>query len=587
MEHLSSPSEDAAAAEHAWIEGGWLGRRLGLRHPWLRSAIVLLRQEQGSIAAYGLAMGVLSLVPVLFSRAVYDWIAPDRNADALWVYALGGVLATLWLASLHILRARLVERLARRIDEDLAGRIVRSMLGMGLKSKPARAGAFAATLREYEGIKDHLVTAQNLAVLADTALAPLYLAMAFAFGGPAALVSLLLAAAIAFGQWALYAPTAAASSRAAHAHAVRTGLAVEAALALESVKLLGAGPKIALEWDKASAANADATFKTRLFGVLGGALARYGLALSTILTLAATAAAMIDGKIVLGAVVATGLLAAQATSPLVQLPALLLRASRAKAGFEQIASILDAPQERPDGIPLPAALEGVLEWRGVGFSYPSSALRALDGADLKVFPGTTAILGANGSGKSTLARLLVGLYEPDSGLVLLDGIDVRAFDPAALRRAVAYLPQNPPLFKGTLRSNLLMGRPASEEEMRAACAATGASDIADAHPLGYDRPVQEGGADLSGGERQLVALTRTLLQGAQVVVLDEPTEGLDAKRAAKAAQAIEDNAKTAKTTILVSHSLELLSKAPRKILVERGRVLGEVSLADPQGGPHA
>jgi len=242
--------------------------------------------------------------------------------------------------------------------------------------------------------------------------------------------------------------------------------------------------------------------------------------------------------------------------------------------------VMSQPTEREPGrnyIPL-REMSGRIALADVSFAYPSAegqeAPRVLKGVTLRFEPGErVAILGRIGSGKSTILRIVAGLYRPSDGMVDVDGIDLRQLDPSDFRAGVGYVPQDSRLFNGTLRDNVLLGRPGADPTRLAAVAKlTGLARVAEGHPMGWDLPVGESGALLSGGQRQLVALTRSLITEPRILLMDEPTSSMDAQSELAFLRQLKEAAKDI-TLIMVTHRPAVLELAQRIVVVDAGRVV--------------
>jgi ABC-type multidrug transport system fused ATPase/permease subunit len=215
----------------------------------------------------------------------------------------------------------------------------------------------------------------------------------------------------------------------------------------------------------------------------------------------------------------------------------------------------------------------------VTFAYPSRRALVLDGLDLELRPGeTVALVGASGEGKSTVASLLLHLATPTLGRVTVGGVDLEHCEANAWRQQLAWVPQRPTLFRGTVADNIRLGRSdADDGEVRAAARLACADEFVRALPQGYDTVVGEGGRPLSAGERRRIALARAFLRDAPLVVLDEPTADLDPATAALVGNAI-DRLRPGRTVLLIAHRRALASRADRVLVLEGGRTTESVGL---------
>lgn len=221
-------------------------------------------------------------------------------------------------------------------------------------------------------------------------------------------------------------------------------------------------------------------------------------------------------------------------------------------------------------------LRGEVRFENVSFAYPGQSGHALEGVSFAIQPGErVAVLGGIGSGKTTLMRLLLGLYQPDEGVVMIDGIDIRQMDPLDLRRNIGAALQDPWLVSGTLRENIGLGaaRPTDREILRAA-QLSGVETFAARHPDGYDMVLGERGAGLSGGERQAVALARALIGNPPVLIMDEPTSAMDLQAEAELVARL-DKVMQGRTVIVMTHRRSLLKLVNRVIVLDRGRIVAD------------
>ena len=282
-----------------------------------------------------------------------------------------------------------------------------------------------------------------------------------------------------------------------------------------------------------------------------------------------------NGDVTAGLLVAFLLFLDQFYSPLQQLSAVFDQLVQARISLGRLDELLATPSSTP----APAAPVDPQRWSGevvlddVRFRYSANAPEALRGVDLTIAPGeTVALVGTTGAGKSTFVKLVARFYDPTGGRVLVDGLDVRTLDLAAYRRQLGYVPQEPFLFAGTIRSNIAYGRPdATDVEIEQAARAVGAHELVAGMPHGYLTPVSETGRSLSAGERQLLCLARAALVDPTVLILDEATSNLDLASEAEVQRAMARVA-AGRTTLLIAHRLQTARRADRIVLIEEGQV---------------
>jgi ATP-binding cassette subfamily C protein LapB len=285
-----------------------------------------------------------------------------------------------------------------------------------------------------------------------------------------------------------------------------------------------------------------------------------------------------DRLMSVGALVACTLLTGRALAPLSQVAGLITRYHHARAALDGINRMMGLPVEREPGksfVHRPG-FKGTIEFKDVTFSYPEQPVAALQNISFRVAAGErVGIIGRIGSGKTTIEKLIMGLYRPTSGSVWIDGVDLQQIDPADLRKNIAYVPQDPMLFFGTVRNNIVYGAPyVDDRAMLQAAEIAGVTEFVNRHPLGFDMPVGERGEGLSGGQRQTIAIARALLLDPVLLLLDEPSNSLDNRS--------EENLKArlaqhmgSKTLLLVTHRASMLSLVNRLIVVDGGRIIAD------------
>lgn len=517
-------------------------------------------------------VNVLSLASIFFTMNVYDRVISNQAYTTLWTLAFGVVVALVFEYALRNLRAWLLDSAGKKADLLLGSSLFAKVLATRLDARPQSAGAFANMLKEYESLRD-FATSTVLVAISDLPFLLLFLFVLYVIAGPLVMVPLAAALLVVIAGALVQIPLARLVGQNLRESSVRHGVLVEAVEGSETIKALRAEGLVQGRYEKASAITALTANRSR---ILSGAVANFQYITNTLCTVGLVVWGVYligDGALTMGSLIGSVMLSSRALAPLGALNALAIRLQQARSSYSTLNDIMKRPSDREPGrIYAVRPMRSVdLVAKDLRFSYGPNAPLVIRDLGCGIKRGEKlAILGRVGSGKTTLLKLLAGLYAPASGLVTVDGVDLRQVDPAEYRGKVMYVGQHANLFYGTLRDNLKMGAPfASDEAMITAATAVGVHAFAQQHPMGYDLVVAEHGENLSGGQRQAIALARALLVEPDVMLLDEPTSAMDASTETLAMQSLLARS-TNKTLVLVTHRLQLLEYVQRVMVMDQG-----------------
>jgi ATP-binding cassette subfamily C protein LapB len=544
---------------------------------WFWSVLWGLRGHYLHVALATFVVNLLSIAISLYVMNVYDRVVPNRTYDTLWVLTAGTALALAFEFAARTLRGWLIDSAGRRADTEISTALFARVLSMRLDGKPASSGAFVSNLRDFESIRD-VLTSATLTALIDLPFVVLFLAVIAAVAPPLALVPVVAIVLVTLAAAAAQGPLARSIRRSMKDGSQRQGLAVEAVEGLETLKVNNAYRFAQQRWQWFTESVATGSMRSRL---ISGLVVNFTSTVSQLVTVATVVWGVYlihAGQLSLGGLIAVVILAGRAIAPLGQVAGLAVRIQQARSAFAGLQALVDRPSERePDRsyLTLPAA-RGELALESVDFSHDRSGPALFRGLTLRLRPGEkVALLGRTGSGKSTLLRLAAGLYAPSAGMVRIDGIEARQVDPAELRAVVGLMPQAPRLFLGSLRDNLELARtdqPTDDGRLVEVLRAVGLDATVARHPRGLDMQLGEDGAGLSGGQKQLVAIARMLLRDPRVVLLDEPSSGLDQTTERAVLVALAQWCR-GRTLVVATHRPAALELVDRIVVLEQGQVV--------------
>lgn len=546
--------------------------------PVFRLAIDEFFASKTSIFEASLGAFMLNLVAIgtsLYSMQVYDRVVPTGAMSTLQVLTLGVMVAIVFEFVVKLIRSHIFNSLIDRTDTKLARSIYLKFLETRLDQLPSSVGGLAAQMRGYETVRSFL-SAVTASVTVDAPLAIVYVFMMAALGGWIAAIPCAFVV-VAIGVGLYYRRQMEALARKSNqATNLKTGLLVEAIEGAETIKSGQGGWRMLSGWmrntDEARASDTRMRNLSEHSQYVTAVLQQ----ISYVALVAAGAMAITEGRLSMGALIACTILSGRVLAPVAMIPNLYVQWGHCKAALVGLDKLwgLEGDHHGIDQPVVLSKLRGEYELENVQYSYRQQV--AINIESLKIAPGErVGVIGPIGSGKTTFLRLLSGMYKPKSGSIFLDGIEISHLSKPVLAENIGYLQQEGRLFAGTLRDNLVLGMldPGDTAVLEAA-QKTGLLDhVIRRHPQGLQQPIFEGGQGLSGGQRQLVNLTRVLLRKPLVWLLDEPTASIDQALENHIQKVLQETLSHGETLVLVTHKPEMLNLVDRVIVIINQKIV--------------
>jgi ATP-binding cassette subfamily C protein LapB len=546
--------------------GHWFWDILKLSYPIYVDAIVA-----------SLMINLFVLATPLFIMNVYDRVIPNKSFDTLWMFSIGLLVIYLFEAVVMTLRTSFLELSAKKTDVIISSEIFQKILDMRMSNRPKSSGAFSNTIKDFDYLRNFLANT-TMTVLVDLPFLFIFLFVMYFIAGN--IVFIPIAILVVMSLYIIFKRRAlnTSISQTRDANAFKHGILVENLNALETVKALNLQKNAQFEWEEATGESAQRSYDyistTASMRTMITALTR----LNIVAVVVAGVYLVSINELTTGGLIAFILLSRRAIAPLGRLSGIAQGYYQAKTSYALIDELMQMEIEHPENTEFiqKERFDGKIEFRNVGFHYHGDTKEALTNVSFVIKPGEkVAFLGEIGSGKSTALKLMLGLYQPVSGAVYIDDLDLHQIDPTSLRKNIGYVSQEITLLRGTLKENILAKNPgATDSQILRACQYSGTDQIIKQHPLGFDMPVNERGDNLSSGQRQSIGIARVLLDDHPIYLLDEPTSSIDSVHEK---QLIENlRAATARSTLVViTHRLAILTLVDRIVVFSNGKIYAD------------
>ncbi|WP_320152628.1 type I secretion system permease/ATPase [uncultured Tolumonas sp.] len=544
---------------------------------WFWSTLLESLPIYKDVLIASILINIFAIASPIFTMNVYDKIVPNLAFDSLWVLAIGVSLVFTFDIIIRQLRSYFIDIAGKKSDLLLSAKIFSKVMGIRMESRPNSTGAFARHLQEFESIREFFTSA-TVSALIDLPFAFLFLLVIWIFAGLLAIVPLIAIICMAVYSLYIQAPLRQSIEESSRLSSQKYATVIEAIAGLESVKIHNAEGQFQHRWEQAVSHMANSGITTRKITNMVSGLANYVQQMTTVALIVLGVYQISEGNLTMGGMIAAVMLAGRAIGPLIQLSVLSTRYNQAKAALLLLENIMQSPSEREDDKHYLDydTLTGRIDLDDVSFSYPGSEQSALKQLTLRIRPGEKiAIIGRIGAGKTTLEKLILGLYKPLSGSVRLDGFELSQLHPSTIRDNIGCVPQDFTLFYGSIRQNIQLGHPHSTDaQILRAAQRAGVSQFTNHDPNGLERQVGEGGRNLSGGQRQSIALARALLLDPPILILDEPTANMDNRSESLVKRELA-NLPVETTMLLITHRTSMLDIVDRIIVIEQGMVVAD------------
>ena len=526
-----------------------------------------------------LLINTFALASPLFIMNVYDRVVPNHALETLWVLAIGVGIVFTFDFIMKSLRGYFIDAAGKRSDIILSATIFEKVMGIKMESRPASVGAFANNLHEFESFRDFLTSA-TLTTLIDLPFLFIFIAVIYMLGGNIALVPLCVLPLAILSGIAVQKPLKNTINELFKFSAQKGAILIESLYNLDSIKTNSAEGQMQRQWEQNIGQIARLSLKSRFYSSIAVNLTAFLQQMASVAVVVFGVYKISEGDLTTGGLIACTILTGRALAPVSQVASLLTRYHQARASLDSLNKMMSLPVEREPGKKFlhRPTFKGSIEFKNISFSYPEQPVKALDNISFKINAGErVGFIGRIGSGKSTIEKLMMGLYEAQEGSILIDGTDLRQIDPSDLRRQIGYVPQDISLMFGSVKDNITLGSHfADDASILHAAELAGVTSFVNKHPAGFDMPVGERGAALSGGQRQSIAVARSLLLSPPIYIMDEPSNSMDNSTEETFKQRFSSELNT-QTLILVTHRASLLTLVNRLIVMDGSKIVADGS----------
>jgi len=542
---------------------------------WFWGTLAMSKEIFASVILASVLVNLFVVATPLFTMNVYDRVVPNDALDTLWVLAVGVMIIYAFDALIRYARTYLLEVAGKKSDIIMSSILFEQTLNLRMDQWPKSMGGFANNLRDFESIRNFF-TASTIAALVDLPFAIIFLVVISYIGGPMVIIPLVTIGLLLIFSISMIKPLRESIEATFEASANKNAHLIESLNNIQTIKTLGASHHSQWVWEESSGEIANKSMRARMMSGSIQVFTNLLVQLNTVGLIVFGIYQITDLQLSLGGLIAVVMLSSRAVTPMGQIASLITNFEQTQTAFKTLNNLMQLPVERSEDKKYVRrlAFDGGVELNSVDFAYPETERLTLSGINLNIKPKEhIGIIGKVGSGKTSITKLMVGLYMPTAGTMAIDGIDINQIDPADLRHHMGYLSQDVELMRGSIRDNLVYKDPhISDDRLIEVSKICGVDQFVNKLPLGFDTPVGEQGACLSGGQRQSIALGRALLLDEPILILDEPTNSMDNTTEAHIRQELYDYTRD-RTLVLVTHKAPMLDLVERLVVIDDGKII--------------